>query len=201
MKYLIVAFLILAAFAAPANAQPLGSADWRSVANERDRDFIENWEKYFDEGVIRTRRALRATQHELSEDALRALKETTPVMSLQSRQLGHWPCRKIESVWFSTEILNWFGCRIARKGDIITLEKRSGSGFFAGKLYSDPKLGLIFIGYHWGNLEREGVYGKDSKRDAVGVLRRSGDRALRLLIVGDYRTTIVDIDQRWHIRE
>jgi Domain of unknown function (DUF4893) len=197
MKRIVLALFLALALPASAQTPP---ADWRAIVSERDRARIENWRANFERAVELADQAPPIAWHGISRDELRSLVDTEAHPFALGRIEGRWRCRIYAAGRNHVGRYDWFHCRVYRDGLQWRIEKRSGQDYFGGTFYPDPVLGTVFVGADWASGQRTYAYGQHPNRDTVGVLRRAGNRLLRLILSYEDYLQVVEIDIRYRLR-
>lgn len=193
-----IALALFLVWATPAAGQA-PAADWRAVVSDRDRDFIENWERYFELAIVDAMRPGRYSTPDLSESALRAMMRL-PYAAFRPEIWAGRPACRVTTLSFSVYVNHWLHCRVFFDGADWRVEKRSGQHYLNLRLVPDPRFGTVAIGAEWASASPDMVYGHDPDRNAVGVVFQAGDSQLQILLPTTGITPILELDLRRQFR-
>jgi hypothetical protein len=180
------------ALAAPAGAQ--APADWRSQASERDTDLVLGWEALLDLGIERARQLPASRILGTDFDTILELKQGGRIAGMPYLAQGDRTCRVFELGRRLATVGDDHVCRILTAGSVWHLRKTTGEIRFEGRFYSDPNLGVVFLGDWWTDAERGIKRETGAHRRAVGVLREQSPARLLLHFSNEYTYRIVQID-------
>ncbi|MCM0022198.1 MAG: DUF4893 domain-containing protein [Tagaea sp.] len=197
MKRIVLALFL--AWAPPVAGQT-PPADWRAIVSERDRDFIENWERYFERAIERAARPDPYRIREVDVDGLRA-RARLPFAAFEPQSwAGRRPCRLTTLLLGVTDDNAWLHCRVYFDGKDWWIEKRSGQHYLSLRLYPDLRFGVVAIGAEGYGTSRDIGYGEDPGRNAIGIFFRSKEGQLQLIVPRTGVVLVLDIDLRRQLR-
>ena len=94
---------------------------------------------------------------------------------------GKWKCRTIKlGGMLPLTIYDWFDCRVSDDGSGWYLVKTSGSQRTSGRFYDDGDDRLVYLGALHYSRDKPIDYGKDTERDQVAYVFRTGPQELRM---------------------
>jgi len=170
------------------------NVDWRTVATDADRQRFRNWRKAWDEALPRAR---AADAQAIAADATlfdpdRALKYLAPPP-------GAYRCSTFKLGGAGTAMRDFtaypgFECRIASDGQVLRLDKLTGSQRPMGLLYPTQDQRAVFLGsLVLGDETTPLRYGTDPSRDMIGYVERIGDRRWRLVLPYPRFESLLDV--------
>ena len=178
---LLAAALLLASCSADEPIAPLpGTAGWRGVATEDDRERVRRWRDAWVEALAQARAAGHGDK--IAKEGV--LLNPDAALAGAAAPEGRYRCRTIKIGGKSEGMLDYvaytsFACRIDPDG---TLMKLTGSQRPVGRLYPDAPNRMVFLGtLQLGDEQRVLPYGVDRERDVAGLLERIGPKRWRLV--------------------
>jgi Domain of unknown function (DUF4893) len=196
MKRIVLALFLAWALPAAGQTPP---ADWRAVVSDRDRDFVENWERYFESAIQRAMRPDPYTSPDLNAEELRVRARFSPAAFAPTVWEGRHACR-VTTLLGSVYVNDWLHCRMYFDGTDWRLEKRSGRHYFDLRLFPDGALGTVAVGAEWGSMGRSLSYGDDPDCNAVGIAFQAGNGLIQFLFPSTGIVEIIELDLRRRIR-
>lgn len=192
MKVFFVALSIAVTLAGPALAQ--STAEWRAVASPRDISLIENWAAMLRVGVERAGRLPPADLRKTDIENIEALLVSRSLEEMPPAARGSRVCRVFELDSRLATLGDDHVCRFFRSGASWRLLKSTGEIRFLVTFFSDPVLGVVFLGDWWTDAERGSRRWTGPDRRAVGVLRMQSPTRLLLHLPEDHGLRVVQID-------
>lgn len=167
-------------------------ADWRTIANSRDKAAIDalpaRWAAALGAVAAWRKRAVAAEGALLTPTAA-LVRPLPPPGRYRCRTLRLAPHRQGGFEAFQP----WF-CFIAEDGELTTLTKATGSDRPAGRLWPDGERRLVFLGATpRGPARSPPAYGDNRLTDEIGVFERTGDFQWRLVLLrGDAGLDVIE---------
>lgn len=187
LKHMVIAALVVTGGAAL--ARKAAATDWRAMATSDDARRLHGWRDAFVQALREARAAGKAKEVEregvlMAPDA--ALVDPLP-------PAGKYRCRTIKvgngradagsGSGLGLIAYPAFDCRIAVDGNLVSLNKLTGSQRFSGRLFPGGDRRATFLGtMTLGDETRSLQYGRDPDRDMAGALERIGPKRWRLLL-------------------
>jgi hypothetical protein len=146
---------------------------WMTPLKEADRKRIRNLAE-----SRRTALDLAAAGRPDEVRALRALLDAQAQPLDPAGLPGVWRCRTFElGGIFPLSVTAFFNCRIRRDGNVLLLEKTSGSVLRRARLNPIDDRRMLMFGAYYASGDKPQPYGADDYHDEVGILERiPGDR-------------------------
>lgn len=156
---------------------------WTEVVVPEDRERLRRLPEAWTTALAQAREAGYAPELE----ALGPLADPAAALPDPAPRPGRYRCRTIkigsQSGLLAFVAYSWFECEVSTSGELLRLDKLTGSQRQHGTLYPDTEHRLVFVGtLALGSGETAApTYGADPERNVVGVMQRIGPGRWRLV--------------------
>lgn len=154
--------------------------DWRTVASPADRERVER----VDEAWAAALATARTRGHRRKVDAEGELLQPAAALPRPAPTPGSYRCRAIKlggAVGFRA--FPPYFCYVEAEGDLLILDKQTGSERPRGRVWADGDQRLIFLGaLELGGERTPPAYGEKPERNVAGVVERVGPFRWRLVM-------------------
>ncbi len=191
---LSVAALVTSGCTVPLSLGAPKSTDWRTAANESDRERLRDWRPTLERALAKASAAGHGSEIAVEGPLLAldsAIDSNIPTGTYRCRviKLGARTERNRDFVAYGP-----FTCRIGLSGSVKSFHLIGGVQRPAGYIYPADRLRSVFLGALSLGDERADIkYGIDPDRDMAGWVERIGDSRWRIVLPEPRLESLADV--------